>query len=414
MERIKKPGPVAAILTPDAGGWRVIIASAPDQLVATLEEAIAVVPDNAILELALPASTVLTDLHLLPATDPSELTDMLELQLEKTLTSPTDEVSSAFEIIEQKENETRLLSIAAPHENLEQLCAPLRKKLRLPERITLQAMRIAGMCSPEIITLVVWAELDETAIALVEHGKLAWLQSIASQDSETILADLPGILLAAELDGANTDFATIHVGQGSEHLLEPLSSHFNKLASLFPPDTTEIRSSLNLLPANWRHEASRRERREKLKGRIYLAAAIYMVILLASFVYIAWLKREVRSVERQIQAMAPRFAGVTKQEERWNALAPSIEPPLFTAEILHRLTESCKPEVLQFTSFVSTPKEWVLHGEANNSDEGFNYIQALKKDEVLQAWELTYNPQELNQQRVTLTISAKLRSTPQP
>jgi len=408
LERIKKPGPVAANLSPDAGGWRVILASTPDQLVPTLEEAIALVPENAILELSLTANTVLTDLHLLPATDPGELADMLQLQLEKTLTSPTDEVSSAFEIIEQKENETRLLSIAAPHENLEQICAPLRAKLRLPERITLQALRVAAMCSPEIITLALWPELDETVVALVEHGKLAWLQSIASRDAETILAELPGILLAAELDGANTDFATIQTGQGSEHLLEPLSSHFNKLASLLPPDSTEFRSDINLLPANWRHEASRRERGEKLKSRIYLAAAIYMVMLLASFVYIAWLKRQVRSVEKQTETLAPRFSVISKQEERWNALAPSVEPQFFTAEILHRLTVNCKPEVLQFTAFTSTPREWVLHGEANNSDEGFFYAQALKTDEVLQVWQLNSNFQELKQQRVTLTISAKL------
>src|SRR6188768_1629861 len=115
---MKKNGYSSALLVPDARGWRVRVAGGEGQALATLDEAIAAVPAGARLELAWPCHSVLLERHKLPATDRAELADMLQLQLEKTLPFPVEEVSHGFEVLGQEENESTILAIAAHHSQL--------------------------------------------------------------------------------------------------------------------------------------------------------------------------------------------------------------------------------------------------------------------------------------------------------
>jgi len=143
---MKKNGASHALVSPGATGWRIRINGGVDNTVTTLDEALDVIPEDAHIELSLPCQSVLLERHKLPATDRSELADMLQLQLEKTLPFPVDEVTHGYELLGQEENESTILSIAAHHTQLDQICAPLRDKGRLPERITLEAQRVAANC----------------------------------------------------------------------------------------------------------------------------------------------------------------------------------------------------------------------------------------------------------------------------
>src|SRR6478752_7447633 len=175
---MKKNGTSNAILVPDGRGWRVRIEGGEDQTVLTLDDAIAVVPANAHVELALPCNSVLLERHKFPATDRAELADMLQLQLEKTLPFPVEEVSHGFQVLGQEENESTVLSVAASHAQLDQLCATLRSNGRLPERITLNALRLAANCPKEDSVLAVWPEQEHLVVAIVCEGKLSWAQVI--------------------------------------------------------------------------------------------------------------------------------------------------------------------------------------------------------------------------------------------
>src|SRR5687768_11435378 len=206
---MKKNGHSSALLVPDARGWRVRVTGAEDQALATLDEAIAAVPAGARLELALPCHSVLLERHKLPATDRAELADMLQLQLEKTLPFSVDEVSHGFQVLGQEDNESTVLSVAASHAELDQLCAPLRSQGRLPESITLNALRLAASCPKQEVVLAVWPEQEQIVVAIVCEGKLSWAQVIPSVEADVVLAELPGLLITAELEGVNTDFTTL-------------------------------------------------------------------------------------------------------------------------------------------------------------------------------------------------------------
>ena len=92
----------------------------------TIEEVASSLPANVPVHLALPCQATLIERIKLPSTDRDELVGMLQLQLEKTLPYPIEEVSNDFEVIHQAENESTLLSISANNLQLDRLCEPLR------------------------------------------------------------------------------------------------------------------------------------------------------------------------------------------------------------------------------------------------------------------------------------------------
>lgn len=415
---MKQNGTINALLTPEAHGWRLHISGGEDRTVPTLGEAIAAIPATADLELALPCQSVLLERHKLPATERGELADMLQLQLEKTLPFPVEDVSHGFEILSQQENESTILSVTASHSQLDQLCAPLRENGRVPAHISLHALRIASGCPADETTLVLWPEQEQTVVAIVAGGKLAWAQPIAALDAGTVLGELPGLLISAELDGVPSDFTTIRVAKGCEALSDPLAAHFQKNVESLG-DATIAQPGLDLLPAAWKQAARSRHRGEKLKQNLLTAAVVYLLLVAAAFIYLAWTKRQVQKAQQQVADTAPRYAGIAKQIARWAALTPAVEPDRYIIEVMHLLirdlgkAKETQPGLdLKFTSFTFNPREWIVKGEGT-TDSHFEFTQQLKKDtELTDRWEMPtptppYTP--LKDDRVSFTITGKPR-----
>ena len=416
---MKQNGTTHALLTPEAHGWRLHVSGGEDRTVSTLGEAIAAIPATAHLELALPCQSVLLERHKLPATDRAELADMLQLQLEKTLPFPVEEVSHGFEILSQLENESTILSVTASHNQLDQLCAPLREGGRVPAHISLHALRIATGCPADETTLALWQEQEQTIVAIVTGGKLAWAQPIAALDAETVLGELPGLLISAELDGVPSDFTTIRVAKNCHELTAPLAAHFQKNIGQLG-DATIAQPGLDLLPAAWKQAARSRERGEKLKSNLLLASVIYLLLVAAAFIYLAWMKRQAQRAQNEVATAAPRYADIARQIARWDALTPAVEPDRYIIEVMHLLisdlgkAKQSQPNLdLKFTSFTFSPREWIVKGEGT-TDSHFEFTQRLKKDtELTDRWDMPppsppYTP--LKDDRVSFIITGKPRT----
>jgi hypothetical protein len=406
---MKHNGATSAFLEPDAHGWRVRVGGGAEQSVATLGDAIASLPANAHVELALPCQSVLIERHKLPSIDSAELADMLNLQLEKTLPYPIDDVSHGFEILSQDEKESTVLTFAASRAQLDQLCAPLREKGRIPDRITLQALRIAASCPESGTFLAIWPEQEQTACAIVTDGKLAWAQPIPGLGPDAVLAELPGLLLTAELQGVPVDFSEIRIADEDDAMRDALASHFAK--PVLPLGTlSAAKSSLDLLPASWQAEVRRRERTTSLKQNLLTVGVIYLVLVALAFGYLAWMKRQVQAAQSEHDAMKPRFAGIEKQMGRWDSLAPVLEPKRYAVEVLHQLVKAWQAnEKLKFTSFTFGPREWIANGEAT-TDARFDLVTRLKRSKELEAFELQFPPETpLKEDQFTFRIIGKPR-----
>lgn len=406
---MKQNGATPAFLGPDAHGWCVSVGGGAEQSVATLGDAIAALPADSNIELALPCQSVLIERHKLPSTDSAELADMLQLQLEKTLPYPLEDVSHGFEILGQSENESTVLTFAASRIQLDELCAPLREKGRIPARITLQALRVAASCPDTGTILALWPEQEQTACAIITDGKLAWAQPIPGLGPDAVLSELPGLLLSAELQGVPTDFSEIRTAEETAGLAVALAQQFGK--TVLPLGALpRAKSTLDLLPPAWHAELRRRERGDSLKQNLLIAGVVYLVLVAVAFGYLAWLKHRVQITQSEHDTMKPRFASIEKQMGRWESLAPVLEPKRSIVEVLHQLTKAwAQNENLQFTSFTFGPREWIAKGEGT-TDARFDLVTRLKKDKDLESFELQFPPEQpLKDSRVSFMITGKPR-----
>ena len=406
---MKQNGATPAFLGPDAHGWRVSVGSGAEQSVATLGDAIAALPADSNIELALPCQSVIIERHKLPSTDSTELADMLQLQLEKTLPYPLEDVSHGFEILGQTESESTVLTFAASRAQLDTLCAPLRDAGRVPARITLQALRVAASCPETGTILALWAEQEQTVCAIITDGKLAWAQPIPGLGEDAVLGELPGLLLSAELQGVPADFSEIRISDEAAGLSDALALHFGK--PVIPLGALSgAKSALDLLPPAWHADLRRRERGDSLKQNLLVAGVAYLVLVAAAFGWLAWLNHKVQITQREHDTMKPRFASIEKQMGRWDALAPVLDPKRYAVEVLHQLWKAWQQnDKLQFTSFTFGPREWIMKGEGT-TDARFDLVTRLKKNKELEGFDLQFPPEQpIKNELVSFIITGKPR-----
>ena len=376
-----------ALISPDVDGWRVLQHGVAKKY-PTLGEAGAALPLKTAVRLAIPCEAALLERLTLPATDRAELAGMLQLQLEKTLPYPVDEVSSDFEVIHSAENESTLLSVAAHSGQLDELCQPLREQSRLPQKITLFAMHVAAACPADETVLAIYAEQGQFVLAICEQGKLSWAQTVAGLDDDTLLGEAPQMMLAAEMEGVPTQFTSVWLDVGLERLQRPLRDLFNLPVELLPLDALPEPAG-NLVPSAWLADTRRLQRAERVKGRLLLAAVIYLLCVAGAFVYLAWLKREAQTIAVRYAAARPQLEQINSRERRWNALRQAIDPRFYTVEILFQAHRNLPTEEVRITEFIQTAGKWTVVGEAPSANLAIEYAEKLKAEKELEAWKIT-------------------------
>ena len=380
---MKNDGVSRAILAPEADGWRISLPGGATQSAKTLGEAAAIVPAGAMIHLRLPAHAALLERLTLPSTNREELAGMVQLQLEKTLPYPMEDVTSDFEVIKQGESESTLISVATHTGQLNKLCEPLRTTARLPRRVTLFASHVAASCPADKVVLCVWQEEAQLVVAICECGKVSTAQTIPSASADALLGELPSLLLRAELEGVPVEFDSIRVEHGCEQLRPALEQYFHK-----PVETVSFNAGLpdakgNLLPEAWTSEQKRAESSGRLKGRLQIAAFVYLLLLAGAFVYLAWMKRQVQNLDANLAKLKPQIEYVTGQETRWAALRPAIDPERYTLNILRLCTEARPSGEVQFNVFDHQPSQFMIEGEVPNANMAGDYGEKLQAVEGL-------------------------------
>src|SRR5438046_8856703 len=117
-------------ISPTAHGWNVLRAAEQNGSwtvlkLQTLEEAAPLLAATDDFVLGLPVSAVLAQRFRLPSADPAEFPEMIRIQIEKLLPFAADEVTTDFELIEQKESESVVSAVAIRNEQLAEMASPL-------------------------------------------------------------------------------------------------------------------------------------------------------------------------------------------------------------------------------------------------------------------------------------------------
>ncbi len=406
---MKKDAASRAIIAPEADGWSISLPGGAMQSAKTLGEAAAIVPAGAMIHLRLPAHAALLERLTLPSTNREELAGMVQLQLEKTLPYPMEDVTSDFDVIKQGESESTLISVATHTGQLNKLCEPLRNTARLPRRVTLFASHVAASCPADKVVLCVWQEESQLVVAICECGKVSTAQTIPEVTAEALLAELPSLLLRADLEGVPVDFDSIRVEHGCANLRPALEEYFQK-----PIETVSFTAGLpdaqgNLLPEAWNSEQKRAASSGKIKQQLQVVAFIYLLLVAAAFVYLAWMKTRVRKLDDSLRAVQPQITFVQAQETRWAAMQPAIDPERYTLQILKLCTEARPSVDLQFTVFDHQPSQFMIEGEAPSFNVAIEYGEKLKAVPGLSAFTIeTPAPQILKDDRWKFKFFGKL------
>ncbi|MDQ3622235.1 MAG: pilus assembly protein PilM [Verrucomicrobiota bacterium] len=379
---MKKNGAAPALLTPDAHGWRIFQKGAPSQTAGTLGEAAALIPAGCQIHLALPCHRALLERLTFPSTNREELAGMVQLQLEKTLPFPIEEITSDFQVIRQDENESTLLSIAAHRTQIEELCQPLRDRSRIPQKLTLFASHVAAGCPEDQVVFCLWQEEDQLVGAICEQRKLGAAYLLPGTDAESLLREIPSMMLQAEMEGVPTEFDGIRIERSCEHLAPALTGYLGKPVEIVTWDRPLPDAAIDLVPDTWRAESRRLEKSGKLKQRLQAGAFVYLLLVAGAFLYLAWMKMQVRKLDQQLAETGPQIEFVQARQARWEALAPAIHPNRYAVEILDRLVKSLPTSDVKITDFQFTPTSFRLAGEAPDYDVASRFGDELKKPET--------------------------------
>ncbi len=380
---MKKNAEDIALLTPDADGWRLSLAGGAAQKMATLGEAAAALTNGTRVHLALPCQAVLLERMTLPATARDELAGMVQLQLEKTLPFPVEGVSSDFVVVESGAHESTLVSATAQHTQLDALCAPLRARGRLPEKITPFPMHIAAACPADETVLAVYPEQGQLVVAICEKSRLAWTYVLPAPDAESLRSALPQMLLGAEMEGVPVVFSRVRLAQECAPLAEVLREFFLLPVEFADFDGLLPEPDVNLVPASWKADVNRGARAVQWRQRLIAAGVVYLLAIVAAFAYLAWLKAQARKIDAQLAAALPVQKFVLTEEARWQALAPAIEPRRYARELLYLVNKNRPTDDIHITEFHLDPGQWRIIGEAPSVNLALDYLAKLKEEKEL-------------------------------
>jgi hypothetical protein len=404
---MRKPGADAAQITPTPDGWRLHLGGAPAQTAPTLPELIPAMPEGSHVDLALPCHAALLERMTLPATDREELAGMIQLHLEKTLPYPVEEVTSGFEIIEQTESETTLLSIAVHGPVLAQLCDPLRHAGRVPAHLSLFALDLVPHLPTGKRIAAIWGEPEHLAIGIYQSGKLSWAYSLLGTDAETLRSDLLSLLLTAEVEGVPTSVESVVLASDCEILREPLQEIFDVPIGNFAVAEVRPRHELNLLPPDWASAANVLQRQERLQQRLLYAAAGYLLVIAIAFVYLAWTKRRVQVLDAEIARIQPAIASTQQQQARLLAMAPALDRSYYAVEQMYLVDRNRPPDV-NITQFDASPLQFVVKGEAPNAGLAIDFAEKLRAEKELSIYQIESGPPKILQNNhAQFSISGK-------
>lgn len=393
-----RPRRGAAILSPAPAGWRARFSTGGEMQtleVESLGEAGAAVPAGMPIHLELPCDAVLLERLTLPATDPAELEAMARLQLEKTLPFPAEDVTSTIEIIGPEESGSSVLAAAAGNAQLEALCAPLRAQGRLPVKLGLFARAVASGCGEDHVVPVLYKEEGRCVIAVCERGRLGFAQTLEAQDTAGLERELRQTLLGAAMAGVPATFHRVRLEAACSEWREMIGALFGVPVEMFAFDPAQPESPWDLLPPAWQQERRRLRTRARWKGRLILAGALWLLLLVAALGYLGWLSYRAKALAERTAAMQPELDLALAQQDRWKAIAPAVEPDRFAVEVLFQVFQGLPSKDVRITNFTFKPAEFVVEGEAPSGASAVEFADQLKKNPQLATYKIDLGPPQL-------------------
>lgn len=333
--------------------------------------------------LELPTELGIVQRFALPGAEPAELEEMARIQIEKIMPYAAESVAFALEEISRTESEVVVAAQVVHHDRLMILGEPLAARACWPTRVTLRASAMPPAAPGGGLTAFLYAESGKSILGISENGHLCFAQALSGTTPGELAAELPAVLLGAELDGVPTHCNVLRLDRRCEAWRETLASALGTPVELFDPGAESLSASSvhagDLAPPHWRAERQRVNRLADFKRRLLIGAGIYVGILLLGLLAVAALRIRLGWINSRLDAVRPAAEAVQVAEQHWKALLPAVDPSRYVIETMLQVYECLPPgNAVRLTSFSWNRDGVVIQGEAPSPAVAAEFSEKLK------------------------------------
>ncbi len=362
---------------------------------------------------AIGGENVLCQTLRLPTTDPAELKQMLDLQIDNLTPLPVEEVVYSFEPIEIADGETRLLVAVARKTAVNERVAALEAAGLPAEIVGVDALAVFRELSrrealPADEKLNALVLVSPTAANVIVHcrAKLIAFRSLVLgaaglADAGTraaIREELQRTLVAAEVEWPGREVGRVQFATWSEALRDGVAElardwsgpaeFLSNGAAPAPAAAVCLETAragatqLNLLPNEWRERRrTARMRRTLIRGGIALGA-LYVLVLASFLTMMGVQKARLANVEGKIKSLQAEYDDARTLQKTLLAMQRQLDTKYSALELLWAV-DDVRPENVKLNSFNFKRDDTVtLRATAQTAALATEYIGRLEKCEL--------------------------------
>ena len=366
-----------------------------------------------IVTVSLPSSQLLMRVLELPSSDPDEINGMVELQMDQISPFPADQLTLSYELLEETENHSRVLAVAAPRNAVDALGDLFKTKEVYIRSLDAEILAWWSLLTAhsdipsEGRVIFILEEHTEFSMIIVDDGVPICFRSLElfhNFTDEAVLSEITEEmrynLLSLETEYGHRDTRSIEFWSESdipETLLKMLGEEctgkitLHNLGTL--PSLAEgltLRSAdrtahhIELVPREW-IELQR-------KKRFMQVATIAAIAVLGLWMAVVSITGAVFAIQKgsfnRVKKEAAKYSGPARAaqaaREEMLSLEKYADHSRSALECLREITHAL-PDFVEITSFTYTKGKAIqLSGTGEGSDQIYDYFQKLGELELFE------------------------------
>ena len=350
---------------------------------------------------------VLCQILRLPATEPAELKQMLDLQIDNITPLPLEEVVYSFEPLEAADGQTRVLVAIARKTTVNERVQALESAGLQPEIVSVDALAMFRalarrnlLAADDLLNVLVILGVVSANVIVYSRGVPLTVRSLVlGTEGELVLREeLQRTFVAAEagqpqrmMGGVTFLAPSQELKTFAENVANGLNTRSSFLTNGAVPSAAlslclqyagDETTQLNLLPEEWRQKRQAAAFRKRLiRGGI--ALGVLYVLALAVFLTMLGVKRaQLNRVAREIQSRQGDFNTARQLQGELIAMRKQLDTKYSALEVLREITVRM-PKDMQLSSF-SFKKDMTvsLKGQAPAAGIALDFQSRLEQCEL--------------------------------
>ena len=315
-----------------------------------------------------------------PADDPAIFRDLVLTQLEmRGLAGRTrEETSFAWQEIARADNEVLVqVTVLPAHLAPRYWHGEVTDYAVSPAFLPLDADAVS-----------IWREQGTWVAAVTRGGKLLHFQSLAEPVPDGSMA-LEVWMMLSPLEAGNMVEAHLPVvfyrqeGDSIDLAAWNQSGAAQAAVRDFPPPVRPA-EALECVPIAVRHLQAEKNKSAQRQRFAFVAAAVYLALVLVLAGQTLWLHWRARSLQSEINSLAPAVTTTREAMDKWQALQPALEPSTYPLEVLFQMSRLLPKDGVRLTLFEMNLDRVLVQGEASTLAAAIKFQDDLKKNADLE------------------------------